>query len=78
MYGGEEHGAYILTASRTTTGRWMVWTPWRGSRAKQKNEDSEYPGLHALHPHPIQRTTEVTTNTALALANEATYGIRWN
>ena len=26
----------LLTASRTTTGRWMVWTPWRGSRAKQK------------------------------------------
>ena len=47
-------------------------------KGQAKNEDSEYPGLHALHPHPIQRTTEVTTNTALALANEATYGIRWN
>ena len=28
----------LRTASRTTTGRWMVWTPWRGSRAKQKTK----------------------------------------
>ena len=28
----------LLTASRTTTDRRMVWTPWRGSRAKQKTK----------------------------------------